>query len=744
MLQLRGTLLLISTLVSAAAGSAFADPSSAGHDGAEYITIPAAPVEALTAAADWPPEEVYRTWTRSQGDAASSRYSTLNRITLDNVADLQVAWTYRSGDKSPDSDPGFSIQATPIHVRDRLIFPTPGNAMVAVDVETGEELWRFQPKGRPAPRGLTYWPGDGEHPERVLFSAGRRLYAVDPQSGEPIQGFGEGGSTRMAYPSKIAAAVYDRIVVIALINKDVQGFDVATGERLWRFHTIPHPGEYGYETWDPKAYKEALGANDWGGMAMDQARGIAYIATAAPKPNFIGVQNPGRNLFSDAVIALDARTGKRLWHFQEIRHDIWDLDIPAPPNLVTVMRDGKRVDAVAQVTKLGNTLLLDRVTGAPLYPFRLRKAPRSKLPGERTWPYQPALELPEPFSRQEFFLEDVTTRTPEARASVMKQLENANFGWFEPFEPGKPTVYYGVNGGGQWSGAAFDPTTGYLYVTGAEVPFVIQIDETEQAQTYNRYSHRPVPNEQGGPPTRGRKVYLQYCADCHGKGREGNLYNPALHNLAARMDDAEMEDVLDSGRKGMPPYPQIGKEDRQALMNFLFDRDQAEASLLDRLAHWFASLCPICEEEDKISYAFTGFKRLLDVDGYPGVRPPWGTLTALDLNTGRIVWQVPLGEYRELVEQGLPPTGTENYGGPIVTAGGLVFCAGTPDNKLRAFDKMTGEEVWSHELPYGGYAAPATYEVDGRQYLSIPANGGSLLEQPKGDTFVTFTLPPAP
>ncbi len=718
-------------------------------DGPEFTTIAAATPAQRTPANQYPSADSYRDWHRSHGDASSSRYSSLSGINRDNVDQLRVAWVYHSKDLPASQPADFSIQANPINVGELLFFPTPGNAIVAVDVKTGAERWRFKPeKGRPAKRGMTYWPGDADHPARLFFTAGNYLYALDPDSGEPIADFGRGsmagveqGRARIPYTSIVAGAIFDHVIVLPQTNKDVVGLDILSGKRLWWFHTIPHPDEEGYETWGEDSYKAAPGANTWGGMAMDQQRGIAYVSTGSPKPNFIGIHHPGRNRYANSVIALDARTGERLWDFQEIRHDIWDLDIPAPPNLVTVEIDGQRVDAVAQVTKLGNTLLLDRVSGKPLYPFRMRRAPASKLPGEKTWPRQPAPEVPEPFARQHFSLAEVTERTPAAKQSVMEQLENANYAWFDAFEPGRPTVYFGLNGGAQWSGAAFDPGTGWLYITASEIPFMVEIAKLDKPATVSDGAYWPVPDrDKHMAPTAGRDVYLEHCAACHGKYRGGHLFNPTLHGLSAKYRDQELLKLLDDGRKAMPSYAFLADDDKAALLEYLMNRDVPEPALWDRLRALAMAWCPFCDEGRQLSYTFKRLSRLQDADGYPGVKPPWGTLTALDLNTGKPVWQVPLGEYPELTAQGIAKTGSENFGGAIVTAGGLVFAAGTADNKIRAFDKVTGEQVWEYQLPFGGFAAAATYEVDGTQYLTIPATGGSLLQQPHGDAYVTFVL----
>jgi quinoprotein glucose dehydrogenase len=462
-------------------------------------------------------------------------------------------------------------------------------------------------------------------------------------------------------------------------------------------------------------------------MTADVARGIVYVALGAPSWDRYGGDRKGANLFSTAVVALDASTGKRLWHFQEIRHDIWDLDIPAPPMLVTVNHDGRRVDAVAAVTKIGNTLLLDRVTGKPLFPFRLKRAPVSKLPGERTSPYQPDVELPQPFARQEFRAEDITNISEEAHQSVVDKLEEvgATYGWFRPFDEGKPLAMYGFHGGAEWTGGCFDPATGLLYVSSNEIPWLPSV---------HRYE-RPAVDETKLPPTPGRLVYEKNCMPCHGPNREGLAVNPSLLGVSQRLKESDVLALLNTGRGVMPAAPQVTPNERKVLLDYLFDRDRPNLKPTGR--------------PERPNYRDGGYPKLLDKDNYPGTRPPWGLLSAIDLNTGKIAWRVPLGEHEELTKKGVPKTGTENFGGPLVTAGGLVFCAGTRDLKIRAFDKVTGQELWSVPLPHGGFAPPATYQVNGRQYVVIPATGGGKLSvrphpgspQPLGDTYVAFTLP---
>jgi len=659
----------------------------------DYENLPAAKPDELTSAL--PDDEKHIEWTRSHGDSACSRYSSLTQINRDNVANLQVAWIYHSQDGKAN------IQCNPIVVDGTMYAPTAGKYVVAINAETGKEIWRFKPGGQPALRGLVYWRGNSLVGPRIYFTSGDFLFALDPKTGVPVAGFGRRG--KIPSGGVVAPAIYRDVIVVANWNV-VLGYDIATGRQLWDFAVLRKPASL----WDDPD----RGGNCWGGIAMDTQRGIAYISTGSPHPDFVGFDHTGQNEYANSVIALEAATGRLLWSFQEIRHDIWDLDIPAPPNLVTVMHEGKRVDAVAQVTKIGNTLLLDRVSGKPLFPYRLRRAPVSKTPGERTWPYQPVFTLPEPFARQEFTADDITDLSSEAHAFVAKRVENANYGWFMPFEPGRPTVYYGVHGGAQWTGAAFDPATAWLYVSANELPWIMSIVRTQVGSTRDP-AH----------PTAGEKVYMSHCAECHGINRKGKGMAPQL--LGGLLED-EVIDVIKNGRNAMPPVS-VDLDLRQSLLDFLFDRDIPAAT-------------GPADGKNNYTYVPTGYEKLLDDQGYPGNKPPWGTLNAIDLNTGKIVWKSPLGEYEELTKQGIPKTGTENFGGATVTAGGLVFCAGTRDLKIRAFDKNTGRELWAYKLPFGGFAPPSVYQVNGRQYVVIAATGGGKLGGEFGDAYVAFSL----
>ena len=669
----------------------------------------------------------YRTWEVAGGDAGVSRYSELTQIHRGNVQGLRVAWTYRSG----DSWDGSTIQANPIVVDGILYTTTPSLHAVALDAATGQELWRFDPfdgqRGTGTNRGVSFWQDEDD--ARILFSAGPHLYALDASTGEPMVDFGEAGVVDLRYglsrdagsisvASPAPGVIYDDLIIMGSMGNSpghVRAYDVRSGALIWTFHTIPHPGEPFHDTWEGDAWRTAEGANVWGGLSVDSRRGMVYFATGSPKPNFLGWLHKGRNLYANSVVALRAATGEYVWHFQEIRHDIWDLDLPAAPNLVTVRRDGQVIEAVAS--------LLDRDSGEPLFPVREYPVPASPIPIESAWPTQPRPDRPPPFARQELTEADLTVLSPEARSQAMQRFREAEAGWFQPVGP-RGAIFYGIHGGAEWGGASFDPSTGILYVNANNVPWIITLEEI-----------RPDSNGATTSPAMiGGDLYQRNCVVCHGPGGAGTAAAPAIHGLPESRSAAEIAAVIMQGRGQMPSFGHISAEEVGALLAYLGTSDSRSPSGDG------AEPSPGSPPD----YRFTGFKRFLDDDGYPAVKPPWGTLSAIDLNLGEIVWQVPLGEHQELSERGHPQTGTENFGGSMVTAGGLVFIAATKDQKFRAFDAASGRVLWEATLPAGGYATPATYEIDGRQFVVIAAGGGGKLGTMSGDYYVAFALEDRP
>ena len=674
-----------------------------------------------------------RDWRTYLGDKGSTHYSTLDQINRGNVTRLQVAWTFETGDKG-------EFQTNNLIIDGVLYTASPSRKLIALHAGTGKEIWRFDPKSERddlvgnRQRGLVYWESGDDR--RIFTSAGTWLYAVNARSGELIRSFGDNGSIHLGRglglggtPSvrlNTPGVIYkDLLILGGLISEETAGairaFDVRTGELKWVFRTIPRPGEYGYETWPPDAWKTAGGASDWSGHSVDEQRGIVYVSTETAGPDFWGGDRFGANLFANSVIALDASTGKRLWHFQIVHHDLWDLDLPSPPTLLTVTHNGRRIDAVAQGTKRGLLFVFDRATGSPLWPVHERPGHQSRIPGVKTWPTQPFPEKPAPLMRQVYTEADVSDISPEARVLTSERFKRAgSFGALPPPSLKETILFPGPDGGFEWGGAAADPD-GILYANLNEIPWFYQMI--------------PTRGPTGVPVSRGERQYLIHCASCHGMDRTGDAAGglPPLFNMRDRLTPEYVTKVVDSGGGRMPPFGQLPEAQRRAIIDFLFGTERPAA--VDAAAPGADG-----PAREGPPYAFAGFRRWFDREGYPAIKPPWGTLNAVDLNTGEIKWKVALGEYPELTRRGIPPTGTENYGGPVVTAGGLVFIGATADETFRAFDKSTGRILWQTKLPFSGNATPSTYMVNGKQYVVISAGGGKS-GRPAGGTIVAFTLP---
>lgn len=589
-------------------------------------------------------EKASRAWSMYKGDATSSSYSSLSQINRSNVNQLELAWRYTCPDP-----PGRTIECNPLVVGNRMYVTSPRGQVISLDAATGTEIWTFNPYEDPSAadvnRGLTYWESDRDR--RIFVGAGPYIYALRADTGTPVSSFGTDGRidlrTSMDRAEKDLTAssspgiIYNNLLIVGSDVREgpapaspghIRAFDALTGSLAWTFHTIPRPGEFGHETWPADAWKTVGGANCWGGMSLDEERGLVYVPTGSASYDHHGGDRAGDNLFANCILALDAATGERVWHFQAVHHDVWDYDLPCPPNLVGVRRGFTEVDAVAQATKMGHLLVLDRETGEPLYPIEEKPVPQSTVPGEKTAPTQPFPPSSLRYARQGFNERAVTNRTPEARKTAMEHLDR--FGPSVLFSPpsrkGTITVPQ-FNGGTDWGGAAYDPRSNSLYVNASNVPELIRM--------------MPAP------------------------------------------------DTADH------PYPFIA----------------------------------------------AGHQPIRDNEGYPISSPPWGTLSRIDLDRGKIDWQVPLGDHPELALEGPERTGTFNIGGPIVTAGNAGFIGATKDEQFRAFDLKTGKTLWKTQLPAGGYATPATYMVDGRQFVVIAAGGAGKPGTKPGNEYLAFALP---
>jgi quinoprotein glucose dehydrogenase len=598
-------------------------------------------------------------WPGVGNDPGCMRYSELNQINRENVKRLRPVWTYHTGE--PLGRRGKTIECTPIVIDGTMYVTTGSLRVVALDAATGKELWQFDPlkeypfKHRTASggvnRGCAYWSDGKVGGERRIIhgTSDGRLFSLDARYGKLDPKFGALGilNLREGLDPKVAAleygptsapAVYNDTIVVGVscgegpgiaAPGDIRAFDAHTGSEAWRFRTVPGPGEFGNETWKGDSWKGRGAANAWGGISIDARRGLVFAGLGSAAFDFYGGDRHGDNLFANCTISLEAKTGRRVWHFQTLHHDLWDHDLPVYPNLVTVTRNGKVVDAVAQVTKTGYVFLFERETGKPLFDIEEKPVPASDIPGEKAAPTQPIPVKPPPFAAQLLDETNITDIGESNRKSVLEKLRKIHGGpAFNPPSIRGTVVIPGYHGGATWSGASFDPTTGLLYVSSNNVPNIITLVDSKS-----------------GDKTR---------------------YGP---------------------------------------------------------------------------FGTTGYEKFLDHEGYPAIKPPWGVLTAINLNNGEFAWQVPVGEHVELTARGIPRTGTENFGGSIVTAGGLVFMGGTRDERIHAFDKQNGKLLWEHPLPAGGYATPSTFQANGRQFVVIAAGGAGKLDTKAGDAFVAFGLP---
>tara|TARA_R110002020_G_scaffold303939_2_gene519496 strand:- start:126276 stop:128393 length:2118 start_codon:yes stop_codon:yes gene_type:complete len=674
-------------------------------------------------------------WSQYLGGSDRNHFSKIDQITPENVKDLQIAWTY----KAPDSG---QMQMNPLMVNGKVYGVTSAVQIFALDAETGKEIWRYGDPLRAwhsTSRGVSYWESEDGKDKRILGTIGASLYALNADNGQLIPDFGNNGAVDLhtGLPesakdkfiiSNTPGTIFKNLIIMPVrlsegadaAPGDIRAFNVITGKLEWTFHTIPHPGEAGYETWEnTEAYKnEGVGAvNNWAGMAVDKDREIIFVPTGSAAPDFYGAKRKGSGLYANSLLALDANTGKLIWHYQFVHHDIWDRDLPAPPNLIEVERDGKKIAAVAQITKQGYVFVFNRETGEPLFDIEEVEVPASNLPGEEAWPTQPLPVKPLPFARQAKDLTEYDISPfAENKDELLKILNAHDKRMFAP--PGLDPVLLlpGYDGGAEWGGAGADPENGILYINSNEMAWTLQLEETKAEDIM------------GESP--GESLYNINCASCHQKDRKGLPASnyPSLQNIHQRLTKEAALSTISNGKGMMPGFTFLKDDEKDALVSFLFGEEKKEvaSTLIDT-----ANIPP---------YSHTGYHKFLDSNGLPGITPPWGTLNALDLNTGEYLWKIPLGSVKSLFDKGIPETGTENYGGPIITENGLLMIAATKDGFFRIFDRNTGKLLWKTKLPAASFATPSTYMINGKQYIVL-ACGGEKLGTEKGNEIVAYALP---
>ncbi len=692
-------------------------------------------------------------WRMAHGNSLGNKYSSLTEIDTSNVDRLQVAWEYHTGDA--DTAAHSQIQCNPI-VIDGIIYGTsPQLKVFALDAATGQPKWVFSPYDTLSEehnghfnlnnnRGVTYWT-DGKNEERVFYTAGSYLHSINAKTGKLDSSFGENGKidlhdglemdkvAELFVTSTSPPSVYkDLLLVGTRVSEgmdaapgDIRAYNARTGKLAWSFHTIPHPGEAGYETWeDPNAYKYTGGGNSWMGMTIDQQRGIAYIPTGSASMDFYGGKRKGSNLYTNCLLALNPETGKLIWHFQLVHHDTWDRDPSSAPVLLTVNHDGKKIDAVAQTTKNGYVFLFNRENGQPLFPVvETPVNTTTDLVGEKLWPTQPVPQKPAPFVRLSIFEKDINPYlSKEEYDTVKAQLQRVHTGkMFTPQSKAGTIIFPGFDGGAEWGGPAADPETNILYVNANEMAWILQMFDVDQKKNQETMAQAGV------------RLYKQNCMSCHGADRKGGGNYPSIVDIGKKLDPRSFVEFINAGRRMMPGFKHLSQQDKDAIAAYVLN-------IQNKQLQKYSSTMTAIDSFRIIPYQISGYNKFITKSKLPAISPPWGVISAINMNTGDYVWKTTFGEDSIFKAKGAKETGTENYGGPVVTKGGLLFIGATKDGMFRAYNKRTGKLLWQTKLPAAAFATPATYEVNGRQYVVIACGGGKLSTK-SGDSYVAFALP---
>ena len=652
-------------------------------------------------------------WSTFGHDASNNKFSTLTSIDTANVKHLREVW------RNEDSTIGAGLYFNPLMINNKLIALMPSSHLIAMDPATGKVLWQFKPDTSSISnwsKGITGLPSRNGDPDMVFFIYGGTLYAINAETGKEMQDFGTNGrvdfyqglelpdSMRnlVQVSSNAPGVVYNDLFIVGCkvpdelpsTAGDIRAFNIHTGKLEWVFHTIPKPGEFGADTWSPNARQRNGGANCWAGMALDEKRGIVYVPTASPSFDFYGADRPGQNLFANCLLALDAKTGKRIWHFQTTHHDLWDRDNGSPPNLVTVERNGKKVDAVALVTKMGFLFMFDRETGETL--FEINEVPVdtvSTMPGEKPWPTQPIPVNP-PFARQGYKEEFFGPSAAWIKNEIAKNKYKT--GIYEPPSMAGSIILPTAHGGSNWGGASVNPQTNMLFVNATDIPWILKLTDLKKIRESNQLD--------------GQTLYMNYCKNCHGADMKGGI-GP---DISLRVKTRRNDQIANMIRKGAPPMPAFSYLSEQQIASIV-------AYVKDTTIQQQHEVAGVPQNNEP--FGFNGYSFYLDANDDPAIKPPFGTMSAINLNTGEIVWQVPLGDYVKFKKKGIENTGSFNRGGGIATAGGLIFIGATEDEKFRAFDQRTGKIIWEYQLPGMASSIPSTYAINGKQYVVVAVSG---------------------
>ena len=715
-----------------------------------------------------------RSWMDYGGQADNSRYMTLDQITKQNVHQLEVAWTYPSQDN-------VSYVFNPVIVDNVMYVFARNRALVALDATNGKEIWVHEGLDEMAARGINYWESKDRKDRRLLFQMNSYLQAIDARTGKSILTFGNNGvvnlregldrdvSQIIQTQSQNPGKVFENLIILGSAPGeqyisppgDLRAFDVVTGKQVWTFHTIPRPDEFGYETWPADAYKYAGAANTWGEITVDAARGIVYFPTGSPTYDFYGADRHGTNLFGNCLLALDARTGKRLWHFQNVHHDLWDYDNVAAPILTTSRKDGRTIDVVALAGKTSFLYVFDRVTGEPIWPIEERAVPPSDIPGERAWPTQPFPTAPPPFGLQTFGVKDINpyVLTAEQRKDWTERISKARGGGlFHPPTTSDTVIMPGTQGGANWGTTASNPTNGMAYVLGINIPSLLKVapEAPKGGTNYTNLTNQAAIK-------RGATVYAERCEACHGADRAGSGGVPGLDGVTRRLGATQLRETILGGRASMPPIDDLSEGDLIAVIAFMATPAPAAnpaaelpslgGPVVDRGGAPAGRDVPKLEERYMVGPAYPPGVVGADLRYYSGyntaaviAKPPYSTITAYDLNTGTIKWQIPSGgDDARAVLGGARDTGfMQNRTGIITTSTGLLFQAGG-DAKLRAYDADTGKLLWTTGLPSGSRGLSSMYDANGRQYLvvnaTLPPSGATGPTSGGKPGYVAFALP---